>query len=170
MTAINNAENGVDNALVNKINGLEATQIEMRTKPQPIGNGSLNYAILTSTVTVGPVTMPAITSYNYTLTLFSGEFNYNGLPAIPRLTLIEPRTTFYVSSRDTAHIFPWGTAWGATMPGITCSVWQDEVGSSSSETSGQQVFIVQIFNFSNTTQTVYFDFNIIIPRPALKPQ
>jgi hypothetical protein len=169
---VNPAEQGVENALVNEIKDLKQSVIDLKTKPQPIGNGSINYAIGGGGIFYGGISIAAGAVNTYTLTLFTTgvPLTYNSLPAINRVTLTQFYFTVSVDVNDTAHDWPYGSSLNGNQQKLFVSTWNDLAGTPLSESSGQTRIYFQLFNQDSSAHTYYVRANYLIPRPALQPQ
>lgn len=167
---INNAENGIGDAFINRLGGLERDFNEFKTRPQQIGNGSINYAYF-GEINAGPFTVASGLTTRVTVRFapIDQAFYYNGQPAINRMTLSQLFWTVKVDVNDSDHIIPYGAALtGPQTLAITSSQY-DYYGSGLSDSNGQMYVIMQITNIDTSSHTYWVSARMAIPRPALKP-
>lgn len=168
---INNAENQVGDAVVNRLIKLERDFYDYKTTPQKIGNGSINYAYF-APATIGPVAIAAGATATATFVFMDDtiSLNYNGLPAINRISLLDPLISVMVDTYDAAHGYPYGASLTAAQKNVRVSWWCDYNNSNVSETDGQRYVIIQLTNTDSASHNYYIAGTAILPRPALKPQ
>jgi hypothetical protein len=172
--SVNGAEQGVDNTLVNQINDLQQQFNDFRTKPQPIGNGSINYGIFTANLTwSGTVALGGGGIAVYTVLLFDPAFTFtfNGLPAINTATLLDFYYTVSVDTNTTAFDYPVGASLTSGQKNMQTNWWKDLAQSGGFGTAnGQQRIYIQVQNNDTATHTYYLRANALYFRPALKAQ
>lgn len=169
---VNNAENGINSALINEIKQIRKELNELRTTPQPIGNGSINYAVFNPVTSWGPLTLAAgagaifwNTYMDHTLPL-----TWNGLPAINQATFFDYLVTVYVDALDAAHAYPFGSSLTGGQQKIVFAPYIDYYLSGISSSNGQRTLIIPLTNQDSVSHTYWIQGNALIPRPALKPQ
>lgn len=167
---INNAENGIGDAFINRLGGLERDFNEFKTRPQQIGNGSINYAYF-GVVNGGPFTIPPGITARLTVMFAPGNqpFYYNGQLAINRITLSQLFWSVMVDVNDNDHIIPYGAALSGGQTLAITSQQYDYLASGLSETNGQMYVIMQVTNIDSSSHTYWITGRMAIPRPALKP-
>lgn len=171
MNPINNAENGLIYSLTNEIRQLRQELNDMKTNPQKIGNGSLNYAVFTE-FNAGPFTVPSGLTAGYAL-LFAPvalPFYYDGKEAINKATLESLRWSVMVDANDYNHAIPYGAALAGPERGAITNARMDYYNSGMTDTNGQMYVIMQITNNDTVTHNYWISGRMLIPRPALKPQ
>lgn len=167
----NNAESGAQNALINELKALRKEFDEYRTTPQPIGNGSLNYAVF-SEFSGGPFTVPPglTTSFNVIFAPIGSPFTFDGKPAINRNTLEDLYWSVKVDVNDEDHVIPYGAALAGPERLAIVSSHLDYYASGLSDTNGQMYMVMQVTNIDSATHNYWITGRMLIPRPALKPQ
>ncbi|WP_131816200.1 hypothetical protein [Mycolicibacterium porcinum] len=168
---INQAEDRPESALVAELRRLRREFDEYRSRPQQIGNGSINYAVFTE-FNAGPFTVPSSLTANYALTFapISLPFYYDGREAINKATLESLRWSVKVDVNDYDHAVPYGAALVGPERSPITNQRIDYYNSGMSDTNGQMYVIMQITNNDTVTHTYWITGSMLIPRPALKPQ
>jgi hypothetical protein len=172
---VNAAERGgVDNALTNAITGIQGDILDMKTKPQPIGNGSINYGIFSANLTwSGTLALGGGGIAVFTALLFDPAFTFtfNGLPAVNTATMLDFYYTVSVDTNTTAFDYPVGASLTSGQKNMQTNWWKDlaQSGGFTSGT-GQQRIYIQVQNNDTSTHTYYLRANALYFRPALKPQ
>ncbi|MFI2837535.1 hypothetical protein [Mycolicibacterium sp. PDY-3] len=168
---INNAEYGPDKALINEIKSQRRELDELRTTPQPIGNGSLNYAVFTVD-NAGPFAIPAgfMGRFGLTYAPDSAPFFYDGREALHKASFIRVDWSVKVDVNDVDHRIPDGPALAGPEARLMQSHNIDFYASSRSPIAGQFTVWYQMFNLDTVTHNYWLTAQVLIPRPALKPQ
>ncbi|MBJ8343932.1 hypothetical protein [Antrihabitans sp. YC2-6] len=168
---VNNAENGIYNALINKMNDLDRRLTELKTAPQPIGNGSLNYAVFSGGFTFGGTVIAAGATTRFSVVFMDDDlpFTFAGLDAINRYTLLDFLYSVYIDAADEDHLYPGGALLTSGQRLLTPTFWHDYASSGLSPENGQRTVYIQITNNDSSSHTYYINGNALIPRPALKP-
>lgn len=171
MNPVNNAENQLIHRLTNEVLALRQELNDMKTNPQPIGNGSINYAYF-GQVNLGPFTVPA--GFTATIsTRFAAiefPFTYDGRPAINRITLNNLYWSVKVDVNDIDHAIPYGAAIAGPEGSAITNARLDYYNSGLSESSGEMWVLYQVTNQDTVSHTYWITGTMAIPRPALKPQ
>src|ERR1700757_2079209 len=109
---INRSSNKAEEALVKELAQLKRDFYEFKTNPQPIGNGSMNYAVFTPAWALGPITVGAGGKQTTTIVyLVTGvDVTYEGKLAINRYTLMDSFYSLAVDTNDANHTFPYGSS------------------------------------------------------------
>jgi hypothetical protein len=168
---VNNAEDGIDNALINELRSLRREFDEFKSTPQPIGNGSMNWATF-EPFSFGPVTIASGAIANFVVTFMPSilDFIYDGKFAIKRITDLNPTVTLYVDN----HTAPYASPFGASLTTpllkvILIAPYSDYLNTGVTETNGQHYVVYRVKNEDTVSHDIYLDGSAIIPRPALKP-
>lgn len=168
---INSAELGAQNALVNEIKALRKELDELRTTPQPIGNGSLNYAVF-DVIAAGPFTIQAgmMGSFSVIYAPIASPLYYDGKEAINRRTLERLDWSVMVDVNDVDHAIPYGPALAGPEARAFTSNRIDYHTSGRSDQDGQMRAIMQVLNMDTVAHDYWIVAQLLVPRPALKPQ
>lgn len=170
--AINNTDNMAPDALVRMIEDLRRDFNEYKSTPQPIGNGSINYAVTGST-TYGPISIAANTQLVFSVNLLgTGAVTFNGLPAYNIITTMETALTLYVDGTDAAHQWPKGSALSGGQLLFTMSQYYDLLNSGLGDGTGtgNHTIYIPVWNRDTVSHNIMLQTFTLLPRPALKPQ
>lgn len=162
---INNAENGIDQALVGEVRQLRQDLNDLRTNPQKIGTGSIEFAAFGNIFDAIKWEGFAIAAGSWVdLYLDIDYTTYNGLPAIPAQSLFDAFIDVRIDADDEAHGFPYGVQTKTRI-----SVWNSLAKSRPWGTADKirRVYF-QIGNETSATHTYYVRANFFWPRPPLK--
>ncbi|OLT47794.1 hypothetical protein BJF87_21500 [Gordonia sp. CNJ-863] len=164
---VNNAENGIDRALISKINQLEQDFNDFRTTPQKIGTGSIEFAIFGSDTSIDSIRWNSFTIVDgQTVNLYMeiDYSSYGGLPAIPAQSVMDVFVDVRIDTDDEAHHYPFGS--NATT---RISVWNSLTKSHPWSTVDKirRVYI-QLTNVSGASHVYFVRANLFWPRPPLK--
>jgi hypothetical protein len=172
---INNAENRPSDRLVNELLDLRREFEEFKARPQPIGNGSINYAVFATGGTPGFSLGPASIAPGNSA-IFSVKFmdltvplTWLGQPAINRHTLFDFLFSVYVDSSANTNVYPNGSALTSAQRNVDIKWWADYAGSGLASNNGQRLFFMELKNTDSSTHDYYIKGNGLMPRPALKP-
>ena len=171
MNPINNAENSLIDSLTNEVRQLRQELNDMKTNPQKIGNGSMNYSIFgdaeSALINLAPGGIGGVV---FVYMPDGSPFYYEGREAINRSTLLDFVYSVRVDVDNAAHTYPYGGSLSTGQQKFFVNAYCDYFGSGFSSTQGQRYFIVQISNGDFSNHSYYVHTSALIPRPALKPQ
>lgn len=164
--AVNNAENGVGDALTNEIQQIRQDFNEFRTNPQPVGIGSVQLATYIGMFTwSGAYITPGGTFYFY---VDLATTTYNDLPTVNTNNLVDLLIDVRIDVDDAAHSHPFGSALTSTQWAMI-SVYHDLYHSMPfSNSYGFRRVYVQITNSDPNPHTYYLRANVAMLRPKLK--
>lgn len=170
--AINNAENGIDRALINEVKQLRQDQNDFRTNPQKIGTGSINMAWYGEDGIVwSAYTIPAGARVTFAVTLIVNALGT--LPAYDLVTLMNVFVTVRVDGDTPDNRYPDGPAMTVDQQKLDLSVWYDLEGSGLSineerSDGGKRKIFIGLRNSGTSSHTYYVRLNAILPWPSLK--
>lgn len=169
---INNAENGIDQALVNEVKLVRQDMNDFRTNPQRIGTGSINLAYYGDAgISWSAFTIAAGSAANFVVTLAVDSLDAR--PAYDLTTLMNVFVTVRVDVDTPNNRYPDGPALAADQQRLELLIWYDLEGSGLSINEerpggGARKVFIRLRNSGTSSHTYYVRMNAILPWPALK--
>lgn len=161
---VNSAENTAQQALINELRQLRRDFEDYRNNPQPIGTGSIQFAILTTSLFWSGVTVAAGAHHDFYVDL--DWSTYDGLPAWSSQSVMDLFVDVRVDVDDAEHSYPYGVStrtrvhtWNCLMKSIP---WD------TSETRAVRRVYIQVENATAASHTYFLRANFWWPRPSLK--